>query len=259
MDIAKILRSPLMESGRPGNFLRLCLAETANYGVPGHILATLDDLAAMLGLYDPLPKGPAEHLASPFTMWRTHPSQPTMERVHDVEKLAYAQRATIAFGGGRSGETVGTGEILIACGNILKGESPPEYFDVFTWAALDCLRIITGETTEKILSDPGKRGWTIIPDKEVLIPGGRLYQTYQTIATSIRRDAIAALSKDSNPRARLLPFARQFLEANARVRATAIEDGNADLLAFLDKSDLTIRTMFPTLAEEHIEPERVSF
>ena len=249
LDLSKILTNPLIESGRPGHFLRLVLAEAGSYGMPGNVIAMLDDTAALLGMYDPLPRGPAEHLAGPFVQWRTHPAQPTFERVADVESLAYKQRALIAFGGGRPGETVGTAEICIAMGNILKDTSPASYYDVFTWAGLDVLRIVTGDTTEKILSDPGKNHWRVIADDDVLKPGGRLYTTYVEIATTIRRDAIANLDKAVNPRARLLPFARQFLEANKRARATAVEDGNADLLAFLDKSDLTIRTMFPTLAE----------
>lgn len=257
-DLARLLTSPLVESGRPGNFLRLVLAEAGAYGMPGHIIAMLDDTAALLGLYAPLPKGPSEYLSGPFIQWRTHPNQPTFERIADVEALAYKQRAIIAFGGGRPGETVGTAEICIAMGNILRDTSPPAYYDVFTWAGIDVLRILTGDSTAEILADPGKKGWREIADDDVLKPGGRFYTTYVEIATTIRRDAIKNLSADSNPRAHMLPFARQFLEANKKVRAEAIENGNLDLLAFLDKSDLTIRTMFPSLAEEHIEPERVA-
>jgi hypothetical protein len=257
-DLSRLLTSPLVESGRPGNFLRLVLSEAGQWGMPGNVIMMLDDCAALLGLYDPVPKGPAEYVAGPFTMWRTHPGQPTFERIADVEALAYKQRALICFGGGRPGETVGTAEICIAMGNILRGMSPPEYYDVFTWAAIDVLRIITGDSVDKILSDPTKKGWREIPDAEVLKPGGRLYQCYTEVATSIRRDAIKNLREENNSRANMLPFARQFLEANKKVRAEALEKGDADLLAFLDKSDLTIRTMFPALAEDHIEPERVA-
>jgi hypothetical protein len=257
-DLSRLLTNPLVESGRPGNFLRLVLSEAAGWGMPGSVVMILDDLAALLGLYSPLPKGPAEYVAGPFTMWRTSPAQPSFERISEVEALATRQRSLIAFGGGRPGETVGTAEICIAMGNILANTSPPLYYEVFQWASLDVLQILTGDSVEKILSDPGKKGWRDIPDNEVLKPGGRLYQVYTEIATCIRRDAIKNLKADANPRIHMLPFARQFLEANKQVRAKAIEDGNVELLSFLDKSDTTIRIMFPTLAEEHIEPERVA-
>ncbi len=161
----------------------------------GDVIATLDDLAAMLGFYEPIPVGQAAHLAGPLVVWRTHPKQPTFERIDEVERLAYKQRALLAFGGGKPGQMVGSAEIVIACGNLVQGTSPPEYWDLFQWASLDVLSILTGNPPETILADPGKKAWRLIPDDEVLTPGGRLYPTYQIVSTTIRREAIAAMDK----------------------------------------------------------------
>lgn len=254
-DIARFMRSPLVTRGGPENFLRLVLAQAGGFGVPPDVIATLDDLAAMLGYYDPLPKGPAEHLAGPFINWRAHPNQPTFERVQDVERLAFKQRALIAFGAGRPNETVGTAELCIAMGNLLKADEqvPMDYQEVFWWAALDVLPVITGRSVESLLRDPEKRHWKIIPDRDVLTPGGRLYGTYVDLATSIRRTVVDGLERGTSPRANLLPFARQFLAHNEEMRAKAVAEGNLTMLDFLDKSDTAMRTMFPNLLEA-VEP-----
>ena len=62
-----------------------------------------------------------------------------------MERLAYKQKALIAFGGGRPGEMVGRAEIVIAMGNIVKGTSPDEYYEIFQWASLDTLQEVTGD------------------------------------------------------------------------------------------------------------------
>jgi hypothetical protein len=249
MDIAEIMLSPLTQSGRAGNFLRLVLAECANFGMPGSTIATLDDIAAMLGMYNPIPLGQAAHLAGPLINWRTHPSQPSFERIHDIEKLVFKQRALISFGGGRPGQMVGTSEIVCALGNIIQGECPSEYWEVFQWASLDVLSILTGVTPEEALKDPSKKGWKLILDDEVLKPGGRLYQSYQEIATSIRREAIAYMNNSpDHPRAYLRPLAKRFLESNAELRASAAAEGDTRVLSYIEESDRTIRKMFPDLA-----------
>ena len=43
------------------------------YGMPGSVVVVLDDVAAMLGLYEPLPQAAATHVAGPMVAWRTHP------------------------------------------------------------------------------------------------------------------------------------------------------------------------------------------
>ena len=93
MDVVEILRSPLAETGRSGPFLRLVLAEAVRYGMPPQAVATLDDVAAMLGFYEPLRRSVSAHVAGPLPIWRTHPDQPFIERVSGgVEHLAYKQR-----------------------------------------------------------------------------------------------------------------------------------------------------------------------
>jgi hypothetical protein len=259
MNLTELMLNPLAQSGRSGHFLRLVLAEAGAYGMPGDVIATLDDVASMLGFYDPVPQGQAAHLAGPLVNWRTHPAQPSFERIHDVEKLAFKQRALIAFGGGKPGQMVGTAEIVIAMGNILQGTSPPEYYEVFQWASLDVLSTIMGHTPEQILADPSKQHWTLIPDDTVIKPSGRLYAIYQTIATSIRREAIAAMDKQPHhPRAFLRPLAEHFIRSHAKVRAEAEANGLTDLVARLDEAIGTIRGMFPDLQIEGDTSPRIN-
>ena len=248
MDLVSMISSPLAQAGRAGSFLRLVLAESAAYGMPGSVIVVLDDIAAMLGLYEALPEKAATHVAGPLVNWRTHPQQPSFERIHDVEKLAYKQRALVAFGGGPPGQMVGTAEIVIAMGNLVQGTSPPEYYEVFQWASLDVLQEITCHTAEQILADPGKKHWRKIPDAEVVQPGGRLYQTYQTICTTIRRELIAAMGNNpDHPRALLQPFAKLFLHGNAQARAEAEASGESRVIEMIDDSTRTILAMFPEL------------
>jgi hypothetical protein len=248
------MQNPLAQTGRPSTYLRLVLAEAGRYGMPGDMIAKLDDVAAMLGFYDPIPVGQAAHLAGPLILWRTHPGQPSFERIHDVEKLAYQQRALIAFGGGKPGQMVGSAEIVIAMGNLVEGTTPPEYYDVFQWASLDVLKTLTDDSAETILADPGKKHWKLITDDDVLKPTGRLYTTYQTIATSIRREAIAAMEKQPHhPRHYLRPLAARFLEAHIKVRAEAELEGLTDHVVRIEEAEETIRDMFPDL--EDVEAE----
>src|SRR5690242_1002571 len=102
--ILEILNNPLMRRGdRDTNFLRLVLAEAASFGLPPQLVAAIDDTAAMLGLYDPLPAGQIAHIAGPLVTWRTHRFQPDYQTVVDVAQLAYKQRALIGFGGAPPG------------------------------------------------------------------------------------------------------------------------------------------------------------
>src|ERR1700692_3606137 len=99
MNMIDIINNPLAQPGEPGQFLRLVLAQAGGYGMPGSVIAMLDDIAAMLGFYKPLPEGPSGHLAGPLVVWRSHPNQPTMESIEEMLRLAYQQRALTAFGG----------------------------------------------------------------------------------------------------------------------------------------------------------------
>jgi hypothetical protein len=255
-DVIALMGNPLVQAGTTGQYLRLVLAEAAKWGMPGSTISLLDDLAAMLGFYDPLPKGPAAHVAGPLVNWRTHPEQPHFERIHDVEKLAFSQRCLIAFGGGRPGHMIGTAEIVIACGNILQGTSPPEYFQIFQWAGVDVLNILTGDAPETILADPSKKHWKQIPDEDVLRPGGRLHKTYETIATTIRREAIAAMNASpDNPRELLRPLAVIFLKSHTKTRNRLEAAGKPEIVARLDETCHVIRTMFPGIDAtlDHLE------
>jgi hypothetical protein len=51
----------------------LVLAEAASYGMPPQVIATLDDVAAMLGLYEPLPANQAAHVAGAHGAVAHHP------------------------------------------------------------------------------------------------------------------------------------------------------------------------------------------
>jgi hypothetical protein len=245
MDLMEIMKSPLTQAG-PGSFLRLVLAEAASYGMPPQVVATLDDVAAMLGLYDPLPTGQAAHLAGPIVQWRTDRRQPTHERVVELERLALKQRALIAFGGAPTGHQVGTAEIVAAMGNLHKEWAPGEYYDVFTWASVDVLGTLMGSTPDELRKE---KGWSSVSDADVIQPGGRLYPTYVEMATEIRRFAIASLKGDSegNPREYLRPLGVYFLKAHLQVQARAEKDGRADVAKQLNEIIATIRTMFPNI------------
>ncbi len=132
---------------------------------------------------------------------------------------------------------IGTAEIVIACGNILRGTSPPEYYQLFQWASIDVLKILTGDTAETILADPTKTGWKQIPDEDVLLPVGRLHKTYQTIATTIRREAIAPMDKSpDNPRELLRPIAVVFLKSHVKTRTRLKADGETEIVARIDET-----------------------
>jgi hypothetical protein len=254
MNVYDLMLNPLATTGRSSNFLRLILAEAGSYGMPGDVIAVLDDVAAMLGYYDPVPRGQAAHLAGPLVNWRTHPRQPTIDSFVDVEKLAFKQRALIAFGGGKPGQMVGTAEIVCAMGNIIAGTAPPEYYEIYQWASLDVLSTLLGEKPEELLKDPSKQGWKLIADDEVVTPGGRLYQIYQTICTSIRREAIAVMEKRPNhPREYLRPLAAKLLEENTKLIAEADVSGMQELVPRIEESSATIRRMFPELGDAQEE------
>src|SRR5579859_6085401 len=107
MNIVEIMTNPLTqratETRKTGPFLRLVLAEAASYGMPPQVIATLDDVAAMLGFYEPLPANQAAYVGGPMVQWRTAREQPIHETVVDVERLALKQRCLIAFGGAPPG------------------------------------------------------------------------------------------------------------------------------------------------------------
>ena len=261
MKYIALLNNPLAQGGRIGNYLRLVLAEAAKFGMPGDVIAALDDIAALLGFYDPLPANQAAHIAGPIVQWRTHPDQPTFDRSPDVEALAYAQRALIAFSGGKPHHMVGTAEIVIAMGNIIEGESPPEYYEVFTWASVDVLKTLTDQTEEEIFVQENRKDWKKITDAEVVEPGGRLYPTYQEVATSIRRFTIAAMDKriTNNPREFLRPVAAHYIEGHTKVLAeAAFEKGplGKQLMSALEQHIAAIRRMYPDLGTTEEEVAR---
>jgi hypothetical protein len=257
INLPEIAASPLTKTAKPENFLRLVLAEAGRFGMPGHIIATIDDLAAMLGYYDPLPKGVASHLAGPFVAWRTHPAQPSIERIHDVEELATKQRALVAFGGAPPGHMVGTAEIVAAMHNSITYFTPPEFIDLYRWAAIDVLAVLQGITPEEVLRDPTKKGWTIIEDDEVLKPSGRLYSTYLTIATTLRREVIAHMEKEPRySRENLRPLAVRLLEAHRQIA----QSGDVDevLMDRIKEAHATIMAMFPDLVDKYLRIDVVA-
>ena len=242
MDIMEIMQSPLTQSGRSGSFLRRVVAEAASYGMPPQVIASLDDVAAMLGFYDPLPAGQAAHVAGPIVNWRTAHTQPSFERVIEVEHLALKQRCIIAFGGAPAGHMVGTAEIVCAMGNLHTAQEirPPEpYWELFQWAATDVLSKLTGDPPAIVLKH---KDWPAISDDDVLRPGGRLYPTYQEVATHIRRQAIGHLDgAPENPRVNLRPLAEFFIRRYSELLAEAEAEREEPVIAALKTSLKTIR------------------
>jgi hypothetical protein len=235
----------------------LVLAEAAGCGMPPQAVALLDDLAfLLLGNNKPLRRTTASYMAGPLVRWQSHPDQPTHDRVLDVELLAQKQRVLIAFGGGPPGHMVGTAEIVVAMGNINSDRrmTPEEYYDVFTWASIDVLKAITSESEQQIRAE--KKDWKEISDDDVLKPGGRLYATYQEIATNIRRNVIARMEEDSDsPRKVLRVLGAQVVAAHAKLREEAVakEGKNSAMVRFLDSQVATIRKLYPDLATPAVE------
>lgn len=246
-DLETIVRNPLFVQVNAGVFLRLCLAEAVSYGMPNRICALLDDVAAMLGLYEPLPGNQSGLIAGPLIQWRTHPHQPTYESVNDINAIALKQRCLIAFGGGPELHRVGTAEIIVAFGNLyLDTEMLPEaYREIFYWAATQLHVELGSGTAEQLRTE---KGWPEISDDEVLLPTGRLHATYTEIATDLRRQAIAAMKGDPlSPRSALRGFGETMLRAIQRQQAAAMADGAMDVATALQKGIDNIRAMFPDL------------
>ena len=189
MNVIDIMNNPLAQPGDPGQFTRLVLAQAGGFGMPGSVIAMLDDIAAMLGYYKPLPQGPAGHLAGPLVVWRNHPNQPLQENIEEMIRLAYQQRALVAFGGAPADHMVGTAEIVCAMGNTMRGQTPPEYYEVFQWASVDAMAALLNKTHAEVLADPSKKDWKRIEDAEVIRPGGRLYATCQGGGRRLRQGA----------------------------------------------------------------------
>jgi hypothetical protein len=258
-DVMRMMNSPLMASNKQSDFFALVLAECALYGVPAEAIALFRDIHAMVGYSKPLGEKQVAALAGDLVSWHDSPNQKKFDRVHDVERLAYHQRALIAFGGGRPDEMVGRAEIVNALGNLIGTTKwPAEYTDIFRWASLDTLSIIQGYSRAEVLAAKAKQGWTDISDEDVVKPGGRLYPTYQKICTQIRRESIAAMEREpiNHPRSFLRPWAAQFLQMNQKVRAEAAQENLTDVVALVDEHIANIHTMFPDLGSFDEELDR---
>ena len=111
------------------------------------------------------------------------------------------------------------------------------------------LSILTKRPKSEIWAE---KGWPVIGDDEVLTPGGGLYPPYQTMATSIRRAAIAITraEADENPRAYLAPLAEHMVRVWTREREqllTGHGDDAAMLVELLDRNIANLKTMFPEI------------
>lgn len=255
-DVQSIVESPLFMVARPGAYLRLVLAEAAAYGMPPQVIATLDDVAAMLGFYAPIPANLQNHIAGPLVQWQTDRKQPHFARVNDLEALALKQRTLLAFGGGPEHHRVGTAEIVVALGNCHKEAMPPEYWDIFTWASTRVLQILEQVDPDALRKE---RDWPHIRDEDVLLPSGRLHRTYTVIATEIRRQAIAALKGDpDNPRAALKPLGAHLLAAITRrhdANDAEVDPETRDNIArVLQPAIDNIKQMYPDLIADALPP-----
>ena len=225
--------------------------------MPPQVVATLDDVAAMLGFYKPLPEGQAAHLAGPVVQWRSHRQQPIHDRVTDIEMLAMKQRALISFGGAPVEEMVGTAEIVNALGNLHPRFVPDPYYQVFHWASIDVLAHLSGDPKEKIWKE---KGWNPVEDADVLTPGGAYYAAHQEISTHLRREAIAGLKgQEDHPRRYLRPLAAAFVGSHRKARDKCLADGETELAARLDEQIETILAMFPDLGDSADEAELLAF
>ncbi len=210
-------------------FIRLVLMEAARFGMPAPMIAMLDDMAAALGFYPPLPTNQAAYLAGPFAMWQTDSrQQPTVDQMPEVYPLALLDRTYSTFGLFPPGMTVGPAEIVVAMSSLIQDLSPPDYYRLFQWAMARVKAEISGCT----LSEAEEQaGWEHISDEEVIAPGGSLFATYQQAARGIREAAIVGRDAEPQPTPRVL--AKQFCLEMANgaaakcIEATAAGDAQA--------------------------------
>jgi hypothetical protein len=255
-DFVSLLQNPLLTSATNsrGPYLRLVLAEAANYGMPPQVVACLDDLASMLGFYDPMPANAAAHLAGPLIQW--HTPGPVLDRIVEVEALAMKQRALIAFGGIAPGHMVGTAELVCAMGNFEKDQLPSQamqrYFELFQWASTDVWATLLEKPREVVRRE---FKYPLIIDEEVLKPGGRLHPTYVELATEIRRSAITALENHPHhPRNYLKPLAQAFLSNHERMLKAACDHNLTSTVRQLQETIDVVRRMYPDLVETTEQP-----
>jgi hypothetical protein len=244
------MESPLTRTGQTGSFLRLVLAQAMGYGMPPRIVAGLDDIAAMLGFYEPLSAGQSAYVAGPLIVWQTDRRQATIEHVADIQRLAMKQRCLIAFGGAPADHMVGTAEIVTAMANTHRANMPEVWRQIWAWAATAVLSELHGCSQAQIRE---AHGWPHVFDDEVLRPTGRYYPTYMELVTWIRRNAISGLKGDpeTDPRTRLRPLALFFLHHYQEVLQEAETSTDAEApQATLAIKDLinTVRAMFPDIS-----------
>jgi hypothetical protein len=257
--VIDIMSNPLMartreHTFRPEGFLRLVLAQAANYGMPPQVIASLDDLGSVLGYHEPLAASETAHIAAPLAQWRTHRSQPVYEQVVDVENLAYMQRCLIAFGGAEPGHMIGTAELVFAMGNVhqefLEQETgvSKDYREVFRWAAIDVLSILENKPKAQFWTE---RKWAVITDDDVIKPSGRLYAAYVEMATYIRRQSNAFLKdRPDNPRKLMEPVAKSLLDSWRTVRKRALARPEmAEVKPSIDEATQIVEHMYPGLKE----------
>jgi hypothetical protein len=231
------------------------LAQAMGYGMPPRVVAELDDIAAMLGFYEPLSAGQSAYVAGPLIVWRTDRSQAMLEHISELERLAMKQRCLIAFGGAPADHMIGTAEIVCAMANTHRENMTDAYREVWAWAATDALSELHGRPPEQIRA---AHGWPAVFDEEVLRPTGRCYPTYMELVTWIRRNAISGLKgdPDADPRTRLRPLALFFLQhyENELQEAETSTLAEAPQAATAFKTLIkTVRTMFPDISSDEIK------
>jgi len=247
-----------MQTAKESDFFALVLAECALYGVPPESLSLFRDIHAMLGFSRPVAEKQSAILAGPLVTWRSFPNQPHMQRIVEVERLAYHQRALIAFGGGRPDEMVGRAEILHALGNTIKdADIPEDYQEIFRWAAADTLSVLQGVPIRDIFT---MKEWPTTQDDEVVKPGGRLNAAYMEICTNIRRTILANLENHplKHPRGFLRPWAAEFVANALKVRDEAERENLHDVIKMIDHQVAAIRGMFPDLGSVEDEIDKRS-
>lgn len=245
LNLPSLMASPLTQAREPQSFLRQVLAELAGYGVPQQVIATLDDVAVLLGFYEPMPASQAAHLAGPIREFRSAPGALIIDRLTDLEALVVKQRALLAFGGERPGHLVGTAEIVAAMGNTLKQTLPPGFYEVFVWAGTDVLSTLLRCTPEEVRRI---KEWPEVADADVLRPGAKHHEIYMHLTGHIRRYAIQSLRGDTQaPREVLRPLAEKFVQEHLQRQAEATASGDQAQAAQYGQLVRRIRQMYPDL------------
>jgi hypothetical protein len=140
----------------------------------------IDQIFAELGRYDKLPATQADFVTGKPLIWANNTTN-SVFLTPDVQARIPFERASIAFGCQPDNLLVGPFDIAHA---MAATTADGDYRRLFTWAITHVLAQLHSTTREAVTKTLGIE---LIPDRDVLSPGGPLNPTYLEIAQAIRK------------------------------------------------------------------------